>query len=153
MNLFNRIFHKNWISCPRCLGKGHVDLQDIERLKMDIYWSPDKCAYCKGRGIVPPGRPQKVAPDLAYLSLDLPFLERYRLIRGNKEALERASAFKSDILEMAIAIEKFYFSEGRDPEDIAQQLFVQIGKTHYNTEEKLEMIRYIEKIIKIKRSA
>lgn len=33
MNLFDWLIRKKWIKCPRCLGKGHVDHQDIERLQ------------------------------------------------------------------------------------------------------------------------
>ena len=39
----------NLIDCPRCLGKGHVDLQDIKRLRRELFWEPGPhCAYCDG---------------------------------------------------------------------------------------------------------
>lgn len=151
MKFFNRIFRKNWITCPRCLGKGHVDQQDITRLKMEIFWKSGKCAYCKGNGIVPPEGPQRVSPDLAYLSLDLPFEERNRLIRGDKAALERAAEFNMFFLDMVASIEQLYFSENRLPEDIAHQLFVLSDKQQYTAAEKQEMVRYIEKIVSLKK--
>ena len=38
------------IECPRCLGKGNVDDEDILRLGKKNIWYPDKCALCKGKG-------------------------------------------------------------------------------------------------------
>ena len=40
------------VTCPRCLGKGHVDEDDIARLKQQGKWRTGACAYCKGTGIV-----------------------------------------------------------------------------------------------------
>ena len=41
------------IDCPRCLGKGHVDLQDIKRLRRELFWEPGPhCAYCDGKKVV-----------------------------------------------------------------------------------------------------
>jgi serine/threonine protein kinase len=39
-------------TCPRCIGKGHVDLSDIKRLNMELFWAPGACAYCEGKGKV-----------------------------------------------------------------------------------------------------
>ncbi len=41
--------------CPRCLGKGFVDSNDIKRLGQERTWHPDKCGYCKGNGYVERG--------------------------------------------------------------------------------------------------
>jgi len=38
--------------CPRCLGKGNVDWDDIKRLKRESDWEPGPCAYCHGSGKV-----------------------------------------------------------------------------------------------------
>ena len=43
---------KGIITCPRCLGKGEVDIEDIQRLLMEEYWSPGDCGYCEGVGKV-----------------------------------------------------------------------------------------------------
>ncbi|OJY92203.1 MAG: hypothetical protein BGP13_08550 [Sphingobacteriales bacterium 40-81] len=71
MNFINRIFRRNLVECPRCLGKGKVDKEDIKRLKMDLFWAPGTCAYCKGIGKVPPKRTKKISADFAYLTTDL----------------------------------------------------------------------------------
>lgn len=43
---------KGIITCPRCLGKGIVEVEDIERLSMKLFWQPGECRYCEGVGLV-----------------------------------------------------------------------------------------------------
>ena len=38
------------ILCPRCLGKGNVDEEDIYRLEQKDFWLPGECKYCEGVG-------------------------------------------------------------------------------------------------------
>ena len=38
--------------CPRCVGKGFVDENDIKRLKSFYNWYPGVCGFCKGTGYV-----------------------------------------------------------------------------------------------------
>ena len=40
------------VQCPRCLGKTHVDQEDIRRLGREMEWIPGPCAYCEGTGKV-----------------------------------------------------------------------------------------------------
>lgn len=61
MNFLNRIFRRNMVECPRCLGKGEVDLEDIKRLKKELFWAPGRCAYCNGNCKVPADRIEKLA--------------------------------------------------------------------------------------------
>ncbi len=42
--------------CPRCLGKGFVDLNDIKRLGMETRWEQGSCQYCGGQGNVKRGK-------------------------------------------------------------------------------------------------
>jgi hypothetical protein len=42
----------NQVTCPRCLGKGFVDDDDIKRLNHVGEWLEGTCAYCDGIGIV-----------------------------------------------------------------------------------------------------
>lgn len=42
-------FFSGSIQCPRCLGKGHVDENDIKRLQRELTWLPGTCAYCDGK--------------------------------------------------------------------------------------------------------
>lgn len=71
MNIINWLFSRNRVSCPRCFGKGHVDIEDIKRLKMELFWGIGTCAYCKGSGKVSKKMTEKLSADLAYLTTDL----------------------------------------------------------------------------------
>jgi len=50
-------FDDGMMTCPRCLGKGYVDLDDIRRLSMEHQWSPGSCLYCNAQGRVERGKP------------------------------------------------------------------------------------------------
>ncbi len=47
---------KHQMICPRCLGKGFVDLNDIKRLGMEKEWEQGYCHYCSGQGDVEKGK-------------------------------------------------------------------------------------------------
>lgn len=40
------------INCPRCLGKGFVSDEDIDRLDMSFFWASGDCLYCNKSGKV-----------------------------------------------------------------------------------------------------
>lgn len=148
MNILDWLFRKNWVECPRCLGKGHVDLRDIERLHKELFWMAGKCAYCKGRGHVPPDMPDKVKPDLAYLSLSLRVWERRRLINGDQAALNRAREFELNYQRLVASIRQLYLNGKREPVDIARHLYLENGKTNYSAADLQQSVQYIEKVIK-----
>lgn len=54
MSFFSRLLKKVkapvQLTCPRCLGKGHVDRDDIIRFKQEGKWRTGICAYCNGSG-------------------------------------------------------------------------------------------------------
>ena len=138
------------VDCPRCLGKGNVDIEDIKRLKKELFWAPGKCAYCNGNGKVPPDRIEKVGVDFEYLVTDLPSWERHKVINGDGDALARAQEFKESILSFVKEIEHLYYIENKEPSEIAEYLFHKIGQDAYSASEKQETIDYIEKVIKSK---
>lgn len=43
---------KGVLTCPRCLGDGYVNEQDIERLHTSLFWTPGDCLYCSSIGKV-----------------------------------------------------------------------------------------------------
>ena len=151
MNFLNRLFRRNMVDCPRCLGKGNVDLEDIKRLKKELFWGPGKCAYCNGIGKVPPDRIQKISADIEYLTTDLPSWERHKLINGNPDALKRADEHKEVILKIVGEIEHLYYIENKEPDEIADHFFHKLGQPEYSASEKKEMTDYVEEVIKSKR--
>lgn len=88
MGFFSRLFRKadpsNQITCPRCLGKGHVDQDDIIRLNQQGKWRTGTCAYCKGTGEVNKEILAKVAPDARHLTTDLTEKERDAVVNATK---------------------------------------------------------------------
>ena len=150
MNFIRRIFRSNMVDCPRCLGKGKVDIDDIKRLKKELYWTPGKCAYCNGTGKATPDRIEKLSADCEYLTTDLPSWERRKIVNGDSGALERAKEFKEAIKDIIREIEHLYYIENKEPGDIADLLFQKQGRLVYSESDKNEMVDYIEKVIKSK---
>ena len=60
-NLSKKIFSNN-MTCPRCYGKGFVDLNDIKRLGMEKVWGQGFCRYCEGEGEVEKGKTKILNP-------------------------------------------------------------------------------------------
>jgi hypothetical protein len=150
MNFLNRIFRSNMVDCSRCLGKGKVYLEDIKRLKKELFWDPGKCAYCNGIGKVPPDRIEKLSADFEYLTTDLPSWERYKVINGNRDALQRANEYKEEVQKIVEEIENLYYIENMDPGEIAEHFFCKQGQPVYSPSQKQEMSDYIERVIKSK---
>ncbi len=150
MNFLNRIFRSNMVDCPRCLGKGKVDSEDIKRLKKELFWAPGKCAYCNGNGKVPPDRIEKLEVDFEYLTTDLSSSERHKIITGDGDAYQRAKEFKELIHDFIKEIEHLYFIENKEPSEIADHFFHKHHQPTYSESEKQELIKYVEKVIESK---
>lgn len=138
------------VDCPRCLGKGKVDQEDIIRLKKELYWAPGKCAYCNGIGKVPPGRIETLSADFEYLTTDLPSWERLKVVNGDPDALKRAKEFRETVDGMIEEIERLYYIENKEPGDIADYFFHKQQQLVYSATEKQAAIEYIERVIKSK---
>jgi len=147
MNFIRNLFNTSKVECPRCLGKGEVNWDDIRRLKKDLKWQPGKCAYCNGKGEVAPNMLDKVAVDNSYLVIDLPEEERKKLINRDKDALERAHQFDIHFDDLKMQVEYLHFKGNLKANEIAD--FYLISKMEANTsaQERIELIEYIEKII------
>ena len=52
----------NEMICPRCLGKGFVDLNDIKRLDREDYWGQGYCRYCDAQCFVKRGKTKEINP-------------------------------------------------------------------------------------------
>ena len=53
---------KKEMICPRCMGKGFVDLDDIRRLGKKLEWGQGYCRYCDAQGFVERGKPKLFDP-------------------------------------------------------------------------------------------
>lgn len=150
MRFLSSLFNRNKIDCPRCLGKGDVDLQDIKRLKKELHWLPGKCAYCNGEGKVSSKKVSMVSVDIEYLTTDLPKGERKKLLNGDIGALQRAKAYEAGVNKFINQIEHQYYIENQEAEQIADYLFRKYPRLGNSSTERRETIDYIEKVIKSK---
>ena len=144
MSFLKDLFKKETVECPRCLGKGYVDSNDIKRLGMESAWTPGECAYCGGTGRVDPKTISKVAVNENYLTNELPESERKKVVKGNRRALERAALFNDE--ESTVAnIRELYFNQGYSIDQIAD-LYVD-SMPEWDDEDRNEWLAYISNVV------
>lgn len=145
MKLLKKNFDNSKIECPRCLGKGEVDFDDIKRLKKELKWIPGKCAYCKGNGKVNSRILSKVSVDNSYLTIEISEEEQNRILNNDYDATERAKLYENQIDNFIKEVEFLHFEANLNPNKIVD--FYYISESNASINEKKEMINYIEKII------
>ena len=126
MRFLENILNPPKEQCPRCLGKGEVSLDDIKRLKKELYWLPGSCAYCNGKGKVSRKMVQNVAPDYVYLTHDLSDDERKRIVSRDRNALARGEQFQNQTEHQITEIKFLYFVAKLDIETIINFYFLNI---------------------------
>ena len=158
MSFLNRFFKRSndQVTCPRCLGKGHVDENDIKRLKKEMQWLPGNCAYCNGLKTVAADMVSKVPVDLTYLTTNLSATERRKLKSNDRDAMQRASDFDAYINKFVDKVVQWYFVENLEIEEIAEHLLQPKPDSASEDSEyqqaKTELMDYISKIIALKKS-
>lgn len=149
MNLFSKIFRSKpaKVECPRCLGKGHVNNEDIKRLRKELKWMPGSCAYCNGTGKVDPKILKIIAADTSYLTVDIPAKEAKKLITGDPEALNRAKKFDQDYDSFIAQIRDHYLLSNWDTNQIFS-FFCDTYPDSYATEnDKNNLLDFIKLVI------
>jgi len=150
MTIFNFLFRKSNTECPRCLGKGFVDLDDIRRLNKVLKWTPAPCAYCLGSGKVATEMLSKVPVDYTYLTIDLPESEMDKIKEGDEETLEKGRIHELFLDDLIKYIEQQYLNNKMDAESIADLYLSTKDETALFSLERKNLIQYIEKIIQLK---
>lgn len=152
MTIFN-FFKKSTIECPRCLGKGLVEWEDIRRLNKQLKWVPAPCAYCNGVGKVNKEQLSKVAVDCTYLTIDLLESEIEKIKEGDQETIERGRQRELFVDNLIKYVEHQHLSHDMDPEDIANlYLSTEDEKADFSVDKK-SLILYIQKIIAFKQQS
>ncbi len=143
--------HQSLIDCPRCLGKGHVDIHDIKRLQKELHWLPGPCAYCNGAKKVASTFVTKIAADEGYLTVDLSKKERKKLINKNTNALSRAQDHNIAIDYFSRQIIEFHTIDQLSIDEIASYYLHKDPNQSIAVEKrKQELVRYITKVLESK---
>jgi len=149
MSFFQKLFagDSSKIECPRCLGKGHVNDEDIKRLKKELKWEPGSCAYCNGTGKVKADLPSKLPVDTTYLSTSIPGKEAIKLQKGDQDALDRAAMFEVEMDTMISKIRYLYFEEKRSVQEIGRYFFDQNPAVFTDEKFRYDVVEHIKKVI------
>lgn len=151
MTIFKLLFGKPKLKCPRCLGKGFVDWEDIHRLKNQLKWTPAPCAYCNASGKVDEEILSKVAVNNTYLTFDLPESIMEKIKNGDEEILEKARLHDLFIDNLIKYAEHQYLTKKLDAESIADLYLSTEDELAPFSVEKQNLIKYIKRIIELKR--
>lgn len=151
MSIFN-FFKRLDVECPRCLGKGFVDWEDIIRLKRQLKWVPAPCAYCNAVGRVEKEILSKVAVDCMYLTIDLPEAIIDKIKEGDKETIEKGREREQFVNHLIQYAEDHYINQNMDAESIANLYLSTEEENAIFSVNKEELIKYIQGVIELKRS-
>lgn len=134
-------------TCPRCLGKGHVDELDIARLNRKADWKPGKCMYCEGKGKVLGGMIEKVLVDELYLSTSLSAAARNRFVEGDGSESVLAELHNNWVNDRKVEMLELYEKQQLSAGAIADILIEKhnIPKSDYE-----QLVVWIEKVIAAK---
>ncbi len=147
MGLINTLFGKEKMECPRCLGKGVVDEDDIKRLEKELKWAPGPCAYCNGKGKVPSEILAKIAVDTTYLTSDLPKAEQNSVLANEEGAQHRAKLHEVATDNFIAEVEYLHFTCNIDVQKITGFYLLHKTKTGVYFDSKNELFEYIESVI------
>lgn len=153
MSIFNKLFSKNqsFKECPRCLGKGHVDWDDIKRLHQELKWLPGMCAYCNGVGKVDRLIENNVPVDASYLVTNIEEEERKRIISGHPDAIERGKKYENAVNLFIDQITYLHFEGGLSPLKIAEFFLIGLNDSDNYEKELQDLIDYVVHVIEKKR--
>lgn len=151
MSIFN-LFKRSDIECPRCLGKGFVDWEDIIRLNRQLKWVPAPCAYCDAAGKVHEEMLSKVAVDCMYLTIDLPESVIEKIKEGDQETIEKGQQRELFIDQLIQYAAHHYLNKNMDAESIANLYLSTEEESALFSVTREELIQYIQGVIELKKS-
>ena len=122
--------NKRIIDCPRCLGKGHVNKEDIKRLRREYFWiEGPHCAYCDGKKQVNFDFANKVNADEWFLTSDVDQQEIQRFLNGDQEIINSVRQHEDYINYLANYLMENYVSRAINKDTIIERLCVELQST------------------------
>ena len=116
------------IDCPRCLGKGNVNLQDIKRLRREYFWIiGPHCAFCNGKKQVKFSFANKFNADDWFITSDLPPDQYQKYINGDKTLIDEIKNQEQLTYFVGNFIMDYHYNKGFDKETILKLLSYEIN--------------------------
>jgi hypothetical protein len=116
------------IDCPRCLGKGNVDFNDIKRLRREFFWTIGPyCAFCNGNKQVNFSFASKFNADDWFITSDLLDDQYQKYINGDEELINEIKKQEELIYFVGNFIMNYHFGLGLDKETVLKLLSDQIN--------------------------
>lgn len=116
------------IDCPRCLGKGHVDKQDVIRLRRIFYWMPGPhCAFCNGLKRVELSFASRFNADDWYITSDLSLEEYQKYIDKDPDLLKELEAHEHYITNISNIIIQYHYRLKLSKEDTRKIIMDSFG--------------------------
>ncbi|WP_281613622.1 hypothetical protein [Flammeovirga sp. SubArs3] len=131
----------SFVECPRCLGKGHVDHEDIKRHKQELRWLPGTCAYCNGTGKVSKDLIDSVDVDKTYLTNDLSEEEKEKVLNNDLDATMRGIEKEIQSQQIIDHIKDLHFNHELNVDQISTFF------TYENDENKEKLFDFIQRVI------
>jgi hypothetical protein len=106
------------IDCPRCLGKGSVDKQDVIRLRQMFFWMPGPiCAFCNGLKKVNQSFAYRFNADDWFITTDLSIDDYQKYIDRDPALLAKNLAYEEMINSLGYFIVHYHLKEGLPQEE------------------------------------
>ena len=147
MKILDKFFNPRKIECPRCLGKGDVEWEDIKRLGKELKWMPGTCAYCMGSGKVKPNIQDKIPVDMTYLTTNISDAEKDRLLTHDEGAHDRARHMEMNLDNFIKEVHYLHFVGNMDANKITDFYFLHQSPNEIKEESMDEFFDYIKQII------
>jgi hypothetical protein len=119
------------IDCPRCLGKGHVDKQDVIRLRRIFFWIPGPhCAFCNGLKRVELSFASRVNADDWFITSDLSLVMYQKYIDKDPELLAQLEAQEHYIQSISNLIIQYHYRLKLSKEDTRKIILDSFGSNN-----------------------
>ena len=140
---------KKIIDCPRCLGKGNVNKEDIKRLRREFFWIADgSCAFCDGKKTVKLDFAKRFNADDWYISSDLDKEDYEKYISRDQEILDWVKHTEQQQYFLAKFVMDHHISRGLSQEKVLDLLSKELQVPKSEIKESLDgMISLIKENI------